>query len=406
MAVFPDTDPYVAPGTRPSDRRRPVPRELGSGTGGGTITTDPPVVSPPAKPASGTDRATADLITQLRFLFPWFDQIGLSPEWFQELAATSSTPEEVVLRLRQEPIYRRRFPGLWREDGSLRMSEAEYLQSEQNKRQLLRQYGFNEADYDTPAKLAGFFEAEVDDNELADRLDTYSRLRDGSQAVRDAFYVYAGLDISVDDLFEATVNKDFEAQLSGAYRERLAAGFDYETFITRATERAGARVAELVSRQDNTLTIQNIPSDPAVSRQILDVLYSTGNTGGQTLSLQELLASYEEAVIGAAAAGAGLGMPTKDRVAQIRAAGIERARATQAYLEFGRRAGSLSAAGQRTGLGAIDRTRFENAAFFGDASATRALETAAAAETAAGVTGGSFRFGENRSGELFQRGLR
>jgi hypothetical protein len=366
--------------------------------------TPTPTPTVPTQPTSDT-RSTNDLVSQLRFLFPWFDEIGMSPEWFQELAATSSTPEEVVLRLRQEPAYRRRFPGLWREDGSLRMSEAEYLQSEKNKRQLLRQYGFNEADYDTPSKLAGFFEAEVDDNELQERLDTYARLRDGSQAVRDAFYVYAGLDVSVDDLFEATVNKDFEAQLSGAYRERLAAGFDYETFITRATERAGARVAELVSRQDNTLTIQNIPSDPAVSRQILDVLYSTGNTGGQTLSLQELLASYEEAVIGAAAAGAGLGIPTKDRVAQIRAAGIERARAQQAYLEFGRRAGSLGAAGQRIGED-VNRTRFEDAAFFGSASATRALEMASAAEKAAGAAGGSFRFGESRSGALFQRGLR
>jgi hypothetical protein len=368
-------------------------------------TTPTPTPEVPTTP-TGSTRSTTDLISQLRFMFPWFDQIGMSPEWFQELAAQSSTPEEVVLRLRQEPNYRRRFPGLWREDGSLRMSEAEYLQSEQNKRQLLRQYGFDEKDYDTPSKLAGFFEAEVDDNELQERLDTYARLRDGSQAVRDSFYVYAGLDVSVDDLFEATVNKDFEAQLTGAYRERLAAGFDYETFITRATEVAGARVAELVSRDDNMLTIKNMPNDPAVARQILDVLYSTGEPGAGTLSLQELLAAYEEAVIGAAASNAGLGIPTKDRVAQIRAAGIERARAQQAYLEFGRRAGSLSGAAQRTGQGAIDRSRFEDAAFFGNASATRALETAAAAETAAGASGGSFRFGESRSGSLFQRGLR
>lgn len=360
-----------------------------------------------AQPAPGTAAgARTDLLSELRFMFPWFDQIGLSPQWFQELAATAATPDEVVLKLRQEPLYRKRFPALFREDGSLRMSEGEYLNRENEYRQLLRQYGIPEQEFSTPGSLAGIFESEQDPNELQERLKTWATIRDSSQNVRETFYVYAGLDISVDDLFEATVNKEYAAELTNAYRERVAQGFDYQTFLTRAAKVAGDRVAQLVSMNDNVVTIQNIPKDPAFAMKVLDVLYSTpGADQSPTLSLQELLASYEEAVIGAAALGAGLGIPTKERVAQIRAAGIERARAVQAYQEFGRQAGALNAAGLRTGAGPIDRTTFENAAFFGDVNSTRALELAAASERAAGQSGGSFRFDQDRQGNLFQRGL-
>lgn len=349
--------------------------------------------------------AQTDLLSELRYAFPWMGEMGLSPEWLQQLVATAATPEEVILKLRQEPSYRRRFPGLFREDGSIRMSEAEYLSTENSYRQLLRQFGFNDEEYSTPSSLKGFFDSEVDANELSERLTVYQNVRDSAQPVKDAFYVYAGLDVSTDDLFEAAVNKDFAAELQNAYRERLTSGFDYQTFIDRVTTVAGQRAAQLVSRDDNTLTINNVPTDPGLARQVLDVLYSTGGADGRQLSLQELLASYEEALIGAAAGSAGLGIPTKDRVAQIRAAGIERAAAQQAYAEFARQRGSLSASSVRLGQGAIDRTRFENAAFFGSADDTRALEMASAAERAAGEGGGSFRFDQDRSGRLYQRGL-
>lgn len=348
----------------------------------------------------------ADLLTDLKFMFPWFEQLGLSPQWLQGLVADVATPEEMILKLRQEPTYKRRFPALFREDGSLRMSEAEYLQREQDYRTVLRQGGFDDREYSTPSSLKGIFESEQDPNELHERVQTYAKIRDAGQSTKDAFYVYAGLDISTDDLFEATINKDVAAELQNAYRERVAAGFDYTTFIDRVATVAGRRAAELVSRSDNTLTIQNLPTDPGLAKQVIDVLYSTGNVvGGQTLSLDELLASYEEALLGAAAGNAGLGIPTKDRVAQIRAAGIDRARAQQAYTQFGQQQGSLQGAAQRHGLGPIDRSTLEDAAFFGRADAARALQTAAAAEQAAGQSGGTFRFDQNASGHLFQRGL-
>lgn len=347
-----------------------------------------------------------DLLTEIKYLFPWMAEMGLDGTWLQNVVADTNSPEEFVLRLRQESAYKKRFPGLFRADGSMRMTEAEYIQRENDFRQVLDQGGFDRREYSTPASLKTFFESEQDPNELKDRVQLYNQISSSGQAVKDAFYVYAGLDLSTDDLFEAAVNKDFAAELQKAYVERTAAGFDYNTFLDRVTQVAGKRAADLVSRQDNTLTVQNLPTDPGLAKKVIDVLYSTGGgVGGRTLSLQELLASYEEALLGSAAGNAGLGIPTKDRVAQIRAAGIERARAQQAYLDFAGQQGALQGAAMRHGLGVIDRTTMEDAAFFGQAGAQRQLDAATAAEKAAGATGGTFRFDQNSSGRLYQRGL-
>lgn len=362
--------------------------------------------NPPATPPAPNTQGQQSLLAELRMLFPWMDELGLDVAFFQNLVAESASPEEMVIRIRQEPNYRKRFPGLWRPDGSIRMTEAEYLQTEKSYRQLLRQSGIDENLYKNPSDLQGLFESEQDPNELARRLEVYRNVRDAGQGVRDAFFAYAGIDLTVDDLFEAVVDKDVGARLAGEYNEKVQAGFDYTTFMDRVTTLAQRRASDLVSRTDNVLTIRDVPSDPGLSRQILDLLYTSGEgVASNPLSLEELLASYEEALLGAAAQGAGLGIPTKERIAQIRAAGIDRARAQQAYLEFGRQAGTLSGASQRAGMGAIDRSRFEDAAFLGDGSASRALDTAQAIERAAGRSGGSFRFAESPGGGLIQRGL-
>ncbi len=350
--------------------------------------------------------AAADLASEIQYTSPWLSQLGLSVQWLQNLVATSASAEEVLLKLRQEPAYKTRFAGLFRSDGSMRMTEAEYIQREQDYRQILTQGGFNPQQFNTPEALKPFFESEQDPNELKDRVDTYSKIRDSSQSVKDAFYVYAGLDVSTDDLFEATINKEFADNLQQAYTERLASGFDYSTFIDRVATVAGRRAADLVSRSDNTLTVRNLPTDHELAKRVLDVLYTTQGPNEPQLSLQELLSSYEEALLGAAASGAGLGIPTKDRVAQIRAAGIDRAQAQQAYDQFAAQRGSLQGAAQRHGLGTIDRSTLEDAAFFGQSGAQQRLAMAQAAEKASGQGGGTFRFEQNQSGRLFQRGLR
>jgi hypothetical protein len=385
--------------------------------GAGSTTTSTPATPPNPAPSvpgptpteaptgSGVDLTAPDptrFLDELKAQFPWLDDIGIDPKWFQEVAAeTGGNADAALVRFRQLPQYKARFPALWRQDGSLRMNESQYLATENAYRQLLKQSGIDDSAYKKPADLATLFEAETDPNELNERLTVYRNIRDGSQAVRDAFYVYAGLDVSVDDLFEATIDQRMAAQLSNKYVEQVSSqNFNYETFINRVTEVAGQRAARLISQSGNTVTISQARNNPERTRQILDVLYSTPGVDDDAapLSLEELLATYEEAILGAAATGAGLDIPTKERISELRLAGVQRAQAQQAYLEFGIRGGSLSAAGQRTGLGEIDQSRFEEGAFLGSADAVKALQTADAYERAQGARSGSFQFEQGPSG--------
>lgn len=385
------------------------------GTGSGSTTKPPTTTTPkPSTPSVDTTPPTNTptqpdidptlVFDELRALFPWLDQIGVDPKWFQQVAVdTFGNPDAALVKFRQLPQYKQRFPGLWRQDGSLRMNESEYLRTEDQYRTILRQAGFDESLYKNPSDLAPFFESEQAPDELNQRVEVYQRVRDASQPVRDAFYVYAGMDVSVDDLFEATVDENMAARLSGEYVQRISSqSFNYETFINRVTEVAGRRAADLVSKNGDIITVQH---DPELTRTVMDLLYTSGVQGAQPLALDELLAAYEEAVLGATATAAGLSIPTKERIAALREAGIQRAQAQRAYLEFARSGGSLSGGAQRAGLGAIDQNRFERGVFLGDGSATQALQTGAAYEQAAGVGGGQFRFDQNRYGRLYQRGF-
>ena len=92
--------------------------------------------------------------------------------------------------------------------------------------------------------------AGVDVNELGDRLGTYRELETGSQELRDAFYVFGGIDVTVDDLFEAVVDPTKKKALEDAYNEATIGGTtNYETFIQRAStvgvERLTKRLGEL-----------------------------------------------------------------------------------------------------------------------------------------------------------------
>lgn len=353
--------------------------------------------------------AGGNLLDELRASFPWIDQIGLSTEFFQELAATAASGAEIITRLRQQPQYRARFQGLWRDDGSVRMTEADYLRTEQQYRTLLSQYGMP-----TEAKnVAKFFQGDVDPNELKDRLDVYQRVKDSGQDVKDAFYVYAGMRLSDDDLYKATVDPQARQGLADEYSRVVSSStFDYTTWITRATEVGLDRASKALTdaQRSGALTGQAVQTvmrtDPSFARTIMDALYTGGSPGADPgLSLQELLSSFEYAAVGAAASNAGLALPSLDRIKEIRSAGVDRAKAMSGYQQFAENQGVYDSAVRRAGVDGFGQGQFEKAAFLGDASQSATLQRALARETAAGSESGTFRFDMGRDGRLVQQGL-
>lgn len=359
--------------------------------------------------------ADTNLWQELRQAYPWIDDLGLDARWFQDTASTVRSGAEFVATIRNTPQWKRRFAGIYDADGQMRMNEAEYVQTERAYRQVLRQYGVDvDGEYSTPSSLVGFFEAGMDANELRDRLQLWQHVKDAGRPVRDAFYVYAGMSVSDDDLFEALIDPARDQQLWNEYNARVAQSpFDYELWITRATEVGLQHVAE--SLQDmqrrgevTSAVVQRILSvDPNFARSIMGAIYTGGATdptNAAGLPLQELLQAFEFAAIGGAAVGAGLEMPTLERLSEIRAAGVDRAKAISSYQTFGRDQGVISAAVQRVRGRAFSQSDFEAATFLGDARQSRALMQGLAREEAAGRSAGTFRFDEV-GGRLVQRGF-
>jgi hypothetical protein len=138
----------------------------------------------------------------------------------------------------------------------------------------------------------------------------------------------------------------------------------------------------------------------------MDSLYTGGDPdAGDFLDLTSMLDAYEFMAVGAAAVGAGLELPGRERLAEIRAAGIERAQAVDAYQQFGLNKDRLSAAVQRSRGSTFTQAEFENATFFGDLEARREQEAGEAYARGAGRGSGQFSFGRGKRGQFVQAGL-
>lgn len=390
---------------------------------GGHVFTDPTATSPapavtatpPTPAATGDPTATnsGSLLADLENLYPWLKQVGLPASWFQTVAASSASDSEVVAKLRQTSQYKSRFQGLTRDDGSMRMTEAQYLSQEDSYRTLLKQYGVTAEHMDNPADFVGFFQSEIAPSELKQRLDVYDQVKTSGRDLQDAFYVYAGMRVSTDDLYAAVVDPAASQKLTEEYNQKVASQpFDYTTWITRATEAGLSRVSStLTSLQHNgALTGQAVQSiistDPTFARSIMDALYHGGDpTSGQTLNLAELMHSFEYAALGAAATGAGLVLPSKDQIAQIQAAGVTRAAAQKAYVDYGNNQNLYAGAVDRSGGGQFNQSDFEKAAFLGSASDTARLTKGLGQEASLGEAAGQFGLQQNRRGQYTQGGL-
>jgi hypothetical protein len=353
------------------------------------------------------------MISYLKANFPWLERVGASADWLRQQAIDVAQPDEILTRLRQTSGYKAATQGIQRADGTLRMSEKDFFDRTNDFRKVLKQYGRSDYEYDNPNDLLSFFESEVDPNELKQRLETYQAIDRSSQDMKDAFYVYAGMRVSTDDLYNATVRPESQRQMQDEYMQRTsAAPLDYQTWITRATEAGLNRVTKrLQDEQSNgALTGQAVSSvmsiDPAFARQMADVLH-TGSNGTRTLELPELMHAFETAMIGSAASANGLQLPDAQRIEEFRQAGVDRAKALKSYGDFGVKKNLLDAVVQRaTGGKTFDQKQFEDASFLHTKDASNLLEQGLAGEQAAGFRSGAGAISQGRDGLVKQGGFR
>lgn len=383
--------------------------------------TQPTPTAPPAasdQPPLTSNPGQTALWNNILEANPWLRTLGISAARLKELTATSSGSAELMNKLMEEDVVKRRTQAMRKSDGTRRFSTvAELFNWENQVRGVLRQAGINvDREYASPQTLIGFAESDLSPDELRDRLAVWKGVKDTGQRAREIFYVYSGLNVSDDDLYEALVDRGKGQQLAdtvnAAVGETLSGPNAWAEWIDRARQAGQARITKVFeeARQSGATyasTIQRVMNiDPAFANQIMDSLYSGGDPGGgDFLDLTALLDAYEFMAIGAAAEGAGLDLPTKERLAEIRAAGVQRSQAIDAYQQFGLNRDKLNAAVLRARGDTFTQTDFEQGQFFGDAEARKELEHAEAYMTSAGRSQGVFAFGRGERGQFVQTGF-
>lgn len=386
--------------------------------GPGSTVNDAPEAPEPSNPDAvgpvDPDPIRAEsVVAGLQASFPWVDSLGLTDTilgWIRNDGITD--PFEVVSRLRDTDQYRAQFVGIRRDDGTLRMNEGQYLATRTEYQRLLQQYGGPDQSYEDPSDFGVFFENDISVQELGQRFELYDSLRRGPSDIRAAFFVYAGIPMSDDDLYAYVVDPTAREGLDAEYQARSSVqDLDYDTYIDRVTAvalDASQRSLENLASAGMDVTgmqqaLQNV--DQATARNFVDVLNTGGTLDGGALQMSELIAAFEYAAIGSAAAGAGLLMPSVDRLEEFRNAGIQRSQAISAYGDFARDRTALAAMVGRARGTAFGQSEFENATFLSRPDDERTLRAAIAQEEARSGQTGNAAFERDQYGRVIQRGL-
>jgi hypothetical protein len=390
----------------------------------GSTTTDPYAERTQAEAQSGlaslnqnqtslTPQEQRNTVQEISSRYPWIGQLGISFEQIRDWVVDGLSGEAIVQEIRNSDGWKVRFGGIRRDDGTLRMNEAQYLSREDDYREVLRQFGRDLSDYRDPTTLKAFFDMDISPNELGQRLERWEFIDKTTADIRDSFYVYAGLEVSTDDLYRSVVDPNYGSYLSSEYNRRVAESpLDYQTWITRATEVGLQHVIEKLEdlRQFGMVTDQAIAAvrnvDPEFARQMMGALYTGGGASpGEPLDLASLERAFEYAMIGGAASAQGLALPTAERIEAMRQAGIDRQRALQGYALFAQQAGRLAAQAQRVGQTGFGQDAFEEAVFLQQADAQALMDRARRHEESLGFRTSGPSVTRTETGGIGQQGL-
>lgn len=387
-----ESPPTNLPGTGGGDGTPPT-----GGTGGGG-------------PGTGIEASARNAVADLESAFSWIGQLGLATE-IQQWAVDGLNASAIVGKLRQTSQYQGMFVGIRRDDGTMRVTEAQYLQQMDAYRNVLGNYGKFDERYDTNAELSAFLVGDIDPNELEERLQIYDYVSNNSD-VKDAFYVYAGMNVTGDDLYQAVVDPRYGEQLASEYNQRATSTkLDYDTWITRATEVGLARLADqltLLERQGakTSQALDQIRSmDPEVAKQFMTLLHLGPETGARQLDLNELTRAFENSLLGSAAISQGLDIPTVDRVNELRNAGITQAQAIKSYGQYSKDQALLRGMASRAKVGDFGQNEFEQGAMLQQGKQVGLMEKMFGLEEALGKGREGGAVGVS-GGRFVQQGLR
>ena len=196
-------------------------------------------------------------------------------------------PEQLVLQLRQLPVYKARFAGNEerRARGLNALSEANYLVQESAYAETLRQYGLQR--FVNRTQFATFIGNDISNTEVGKRVKTaVERLQMGDPAILRQLRTYYGItdsDIVSYFLNPKEVLPELEAKTTTAEIGATAGQFGLDTSLARASDLERYGVTLDRARQGYS----NIAPAVKEGKAISDIFKETGIDYTQTTAEQE-----------------------------------------------------------------------------------------------------------------------
>lgn len=373
-----------------------------------TVLPDGTVNPPPAD--AEYDKAMGFILEH----YPWAEGLGLI-DMIVEAVEAGTEANVLLAKIRNTPQWKATFPAIKDDQGRMRFkNENDYITRVQDYQGVLRDAGMLNEATENPLDYAALIERGIDHTELASRINEYQTLSEHSVGVRAAFRVYANMDVSNDQLYQAIVDPEASEALIEEYnRNILSADFSYEDFVARATDFSLQAALETISKMeiDGTVPagtvarIRGLDTDQA--QALVEALYLGDSADGDAfLDLDEIVQSVQYALIGGAAEEQGLVAPSLERVKEIRSAGITRAKALTAYGQYANQGDLMNSMISRTNMTSDRFTQqdFEEARFLARPEETDLLVRGVQAEQSLAAPSGQFSVAGGRGGRLVQPG--
>ena len=217
-----------------------------SGQGGG-VDTDPlsDLLGSYAASAQVAEVAQTGASTyeQAKGLFPYLDDRLI--RLYLDKYAESGNERLALAEMRADPIMAEVYPGIKRTDGTLRMTEQEYVAAIDNMKASLRNYNLNPNEFEDD--IVGAISGDVSPLEFRQRLDAgYEGVVNNIPQVKEAYLQNFGVDLPDESIFAMFVSpnvatKILEGQIraSQGIGEAESAGFGVNKLVAQSLVQQG-----------------------------------------------------------------------------------------------------------------------------------------------------------------------
>lgn len=219
---------------------------------------------PSLSPTPGTtdDAEEVDYLGMATMLFPYLPQALI--EAYADAWAEYGRQDVALAAMRQNAQYDQWFPGNQREDGTVRMSELEYLSLMDSYATTLRTAGVNPQVFQS--QFVSLLEGDVSAEEFRSRIDTItSRVLLQEEAIREVYSTYYGIELNTGAIVASLIDPNMGkaileqtisvAEIGG---EAALAGFDISRATSLRLQQAGlgqTRAQELFQRAANMVPV-------------------------------------------------------------------------------------------------------------------------------------------------------